>query len=173
MLKEADLADCVLESVKAHVAAIVSLDSVLAGSDRQRTAQALAKQYDTQIADNERQLEKVAGFKSKLYENMVSGIITKEEFKTLKTKYTADEERLQLAVESLQEERADALAGKAERLLWMEHFKRFEGLTELERRTVVNLIQSVRVMSKTELQIAFNYHVEYAEALSLLRKEAA
>ena len=173
MLKEADLSECVLESVKAHVANIVSLDSVLAGSDKQKTAQALARQIEAQIADNERQIEKTTGFKAGLHENMISGILTKEEFKALKAKYTADAERLRRANETLLEERAEALAGKAERLLWMERFKQFEGLCELDRRAVINLIQSVRVMSKTELQITFNYQEEFEQALALLRKEAA
>jgi hypothetical protein len=47
---------------------------------------------------------------------------------------------------------------------WTEHFKRFEGLTELDRHTVVSLIQSIRIMSKTELQITFNYRLEYEQA---------
>lgn len=44
----------------------------------------------------------------------------------------------------------------------------FEGLNELDRRTVVNLIRSIRVVSKTELDFTFNYQAEYEQALHLL-----
>ncbi|MDR1209281.1 MAG: hypothetical protein LBK41_03050 [Clostridiales bacterium] len=44
-----------------------------------RAANALAKKYLGKISDNERQLEQSSGFKSALYENMISGIIDKED----------------------------------------------------------------------------------------------
>jgi len=173
MLKESDLMDCVLESVKAHIAGIVSLDSVLLGSAGQNTALELAKQANTQIVENERRLEQITEFKSTLYENMAGGVISKEDYKSLKIKYTADEQRLREALTALKAESKDLLDGKSERLKWLEHFRHFEGLTTLDRRMVVNLIQSIRVISKTELQITFSFQAEYEAALALLQKEAA
>ena len=173
MIREQDLIQCVLESVKGHIAGIASLDSVLAVSDGRKAAIALARQLGQQIEDNERQLAKTIGFKTSLYENMVSGLLTKDDFKTLKTKYAADELRLRDAIAALEEERSNALDGRAERLRWMEHLRKFEGLEELDRRTMVNLMRSIRVLSKTELSVTFHYQVEYAEALALLQKEVA
>ena len=167
-LKEAKLHDCVLDSLKAQIVNVTSIDAILAGSDGKRAAEALAKQYLTQIADNKRQLEKLSGFKSTLYENMIGGLVTKSEYGQYKAKYAADETRLRGAIETLQQKHEDVLAGKGERLRWMEHFKRFEGLAELDRRMVISLIQSIRVISKTELQITFNYQLEYDAALALL-----
>ena len=84
MIREQDLIQCVLECVKGHIAGIASLESVLAVSDGRKAALALARQLTQQIEDNERQLAKITGFKSSLYENMVSGLLTKDDFKTLK-----------------------------------------------------------------------------------------
>lgn len=173
MVKEADLRDCVLESVKAHISGIASMESVLAASDSRKAAELLAKQITGQIEDNERQLAAIGGFKASLYENMVGGLLTKEEYKALKSGYAADELRLRGAIDALETERENALDGRAERLRWMEHFKQFEGLRELDRRTVVNLIQSIRVTGKTSLDIAFNYQLEYEQALELLSDEVA
>ena len=172
-IKEADLAECVLESVKAHIANVVSVDSILARSDGQQMVSALIKQYTTQIEENERQLEKINGFKSKLYENMVSGIISKSDYKAFKANYNADENRLRDAIAGIKLELDDVRNGKSERLRWTEHFKRFDGLTEIDRRTVANLIQSIRIVSKTELAISFHFYSEYESALALLQKEAA
>jgi len=92
-LKEAELHEYVLECVKTQVNNIATLDSILAGSDGQKAAVALAKQYAAQIAENERQIEKAAGIKSTLYENMVTRLITKDDYKAMKAQYTADEAR--------------------------------------------------------------------------------
>jgi hypothetical protein len=173
MIKEDDLIGCVLDSVKAHIAAVASLESILAGSDGQKAARALVGQLDAQIGENTNQLDQILRFKASLYENMVTGLLFKEDYKMLKAKYAADEALLRDAISALAAERENALSGKAEHLRWTEHFKRFENLGGLDRRAVVNLLQSIRVVSKTELEFTFNYQDEYEKALHLIGKEAA
>ena len=168
MVRESDLIDCVLDNIKAHIANVASLDAILASDDGRRAASALTKQYRTSIEDDKSQLAQICGFKSKLYENMVSGVLSKEDYRTLKAKYSADEGRLRAAIEKLEGELEDVLAGKGERLKWTESFKRFGELAELDRRTVVNLIQSIKIMSRDELQITFNYQLEYDSARALV-----
>ena len=41
-------------------------------------------------------------------------------------------------------------------------------MSTLDRRAVVTLIQSVRVISKTELKINFRFEDEYKDALKML-----
>lgn len=173
MLKEAELSECVLESIKAHISNVASLETILAGSAGQKAALALAEQYAAQIHENERQLDKIGSFKAGLYENMVSGFLSKSDYKAMKVRYAANETRLRDAITMLTNKREDALAGKSERLRWTEQFNRFDGLTELDRQTAVNLIKSILVVSKTELQITFNYQDEYENVLALLRAEVA
>jgi len=172
-LKETDLSDCILESVKAHVANVACLEDVIAGSDARQVMDALAKQHAEQITENEKQLAQISNFKSSLYENMISGVISKDDYKSFKAKYMADEQRLRDAIGSLTVQLEDVLAGKSERLRWLEHFKRFGSLTELDRRTVVNLIHSIHVMGKTELAVTYHYQTEYENALAFLGRAVA
>ena len=172
-LKETELSECILESVKAHISNVASLESIIAGNDGQQLIESLANQYRAQIGENENQLEQIGGFKSALYENMISGILSKDDYKILKARYNADETRLHDAIVALNIQLDDTLAGKGERLKWTEHFKQFDGLTEIDRSIVINLIQSIRVVNKTELTITFNYQSEYEAAIALLRTEVA
>lgn len=172
-LKEDELTDCILENVKAHVVNVASLDEIISSSDSHKAAQALAKQYSIEIEDNERQLEKIGDIKRSLYENLVSGLIDQKEYKTLKSKFSADEDRKREAIEALTVKLEDILAGKEERLRWMESFRQFKDLQELDRRTIISLIQSIRVISKTELQITFHYQDEYEKVLRIIGEGAA
>lgn len=90
-----------------------------------------------------------------------------------RAKYIADIAHLQQALSKLRQELDDVLCNRSERLLWMEHFRQLEGITELNRKTVAHLVQSICVISKTEIQVAFNYQLEYEKAAALLKKEAA
>jgi len=172
-IKEIDLAECILESVKAHISNVASLDALLAGLDSTRIARELADNLTAQFTENERRLEQNRAFKAKLYENMISGNLSKDEYKSLKGKYTDDADILIKANERLQKEIDAVLACKHERLMWMEHFKNFDALESIDRKTVIHLIQSIRVTGKTELEITFNYQLEYENAVTVLRKEAA
>jgi DNA invertase Pin-like site-specific DNA recombinase len=172
-LKEEDLASCVLGSVKAHIRGIASVESMLLGNGIEEAGRNLARRIEVQIAENGRQLEKISRFKSSLYENMVGGILTKDDYRALKEKYASDEKALREALSALESERDDALLGKAERLRFTEHFRQFGELAELDRRIVVNLIESIKVNGKNELEFSFLYNDEYKKALALLGKEAA
>ncbi len=166
-IKESDLISCVLESLKAHIRNIASLETVLKSADTEALGRQMARRLEAQIAENQHQLKQTSAFKATLYENMITGLLSPEDYKTFKAKYLEDEKRLNQALASLRQELEDVKNHTSERLVWMEHFKKFEGLTELNRKTVTHLIQSVRVVSKTELQITFNYQPEYEKTLAI------
>ncbi len=56
-----------------------------------------------------KRMAKIEGFKTKLYENLVSGILTKEEFLSYKRKYNADIDLLKQAIAELNEKLTDVL----------------------------------------------------------------
>lgn len=172
-IKEETLHNYVLESIKAQIASIVSYDAVLANSNNQRAINAMAKHLLMQIAENEKQLDETYGFKSTIYENMVIGLINSEDYKTLKAKYNEDEARLRKAIIILQKQHDGVIAGRCDRLRWMDCFKRFDGIAELDRRIVISLIQNIRLISKKEMTITFNYQDEFAKASAILEEVAA
>ena len=173
MMREDELANCVLTSIKSHVANIASLDEVISKSSSQRVIDALAKQLRTQIANNDEQRKTANAYKATLYASLIKGIIEKDEHAALKSKYEADIAALTAANEMLETELAETLGGKSERLKWIEHFKHFEDLAALNRRTVINLIESITIKGKHSLKISFSFQSEFDRALALVEKEVA
>jgi len=171
MIKETDLIDCVLQSTKAYIGNIISLDELLNDMSAVHISRGLVKKYTAQIRENENQLEQIKQFKSTLYEKFVSSFISGEEYKYMKSQYTADSERLEAAITSLRQELENVTNNTSERLKWMEHFKRYEGLEELDRKVVIHLIQSIRVIGKSMYDITFNFDDEYKKALMLLAEQ--
>jgi hypothetical protein len=109
-------------------------------------------------------------FKARLYENMVQGMISKEEFIAYKNKYTRQAERLREANRDLQAKIQDVLENRSERNRWIRHFTQFASLEELDRKAVVQLIQTITVLGKDELRIRFNYDEEYKRAKALAER---
>lgn len=103
MLKESSLIDCVRDSLKAYIGNIASLEALLTGIDQSSINQALAKEYSDHITDNERRLEQVLEFKARLYESLVGGMLTKEEYASYKAKYTKQAEDIRESIRVLKE----------------------------------------------------------------------
>lgn len=150
--------------MKAHIANIASLDTVLSAAGSDRAASALARRYRAQIDENKRRLAEAAGYKIGLQKHLISGDISKADYKALKASYAEDAQRLQNAVQKLTRELDDILAGGSERQRWIERFGEVSNLTELDRRTVVYMVHSICIAGKETLDITFNYQPEYSKS---------
>ena len=171
MVKENDLIECVLENIKVYVANIAEMEIILESIDADHMARELSRSLIEQLSENERRLDKIKEHKAGLYESMINGILSKEEHKALKAQYAQEVDTLIEANVQLEKEIDEADNCKHERMAWINHFKEFENLNELDRKTVIHLIHSIRIVSKTEIEITFNYQSEYDIILELLQPE--
>ncbi len=138
MLKESSLIDCVRDSLKAYIGNIASLEALLSGIDQSSINQALAKEYSDHITDNERRLEQVLEFKARLYESLVGGMLTKEEYASYKAKYTKQAEDIRESVRILKEKLSEVLENRSERNRWISQFTQFSTLETLDRRALIH-----------------------------------
>jgi len=168
MLSEKDLTNVVLNSIKKKIAAVISLDDIIKTIDAESQGQIIADKLIVQLNENGRRLEQILRFKAGLYENMAGGVITKDEYKTFKAKYTTDADALEEANAKLKQEIDDALSCKTERLKWVEHFKQFASLGNINRKAVSVLVKSIRVIGKREIAIDYNFQEEY-DAVAQMR----
>lgn len=168
MIREDVLVQCVLACLQAHIKSVISLEELLDNISEERINRSLIESYKVQIMENEAQLSQMISFKGSLYENFVNQIISKEEYKELNRHYLTQVEKLQEAVSLLHQKMEQALDNTNDRLKWAQQFREFETMSTLDRRAVVTLIQSVRVISKTELKINFRFEDEYKDALKML-----
>ena len=104
---------------------------------------------------------------------MMIGNLSKDEHKSMKGQYSREADALIAANAKLHTEIEAVLSCKHERMAWTEHFRKFENLSVIDRKTVIHLIHSIRVLGKKEIEITFNYQLEYENAGEVLRKEAA
>ena len=66
--------------LKGYIDNVVSLEAMLSNIDQESINREHAREYAEHIAENERQLEKTLHFKANLYESLVDGAVTREEY---------------------------------------------------------------------------------------------
>lgn len=151
MLKESDLIECVQDSLKGHIENVASLDALLSSISQERINRELAQEYAAQIRVNEKRVAQTEGFKAKLYENLVSGILTKEEFLSYKRKYNADIELFQKAIAEWNDKLTDVLENRSERNRWINHFMKFSTMEDIDRRGKPHCISAQTCYNKYRL----------------------
>lgn len=104
----------------------------------------------------------------RLYESLVGGMLTKEEYASYKAKYTKQAEDIRESVRVLKEKLTEVLENRSERNRWISQFTQFSTLETLDRRALIHMVQSIRVRGKKELDITFTHEDEYKKALQLL-----
>jgi len=167
-IKEAELTGCALGIVKSHIDNVASLEAMLSGIDQDRLNREQVKRYTGRIGSSEKRLEQINGFKASLYENLVGGVLSKEEFLTLKNKYSDEARQVGETIANLQRDLDDVMENRSGKNQWMEHFKRFSSMEELDRKAVIQLIQSICIIDKNNIEISFNYQSEFDKAMSML-----
>ena len=73
------------------------------------------------------------------------------------------------SIRVLKEKLADVLENRSERNRWISHFTQFSTMETLDRKAVVHMIQSIKVIGKKELEITFTYQDEYQKAIQLIQ----
>jgi DNA invertase Pin-like site-specific DNA recombinase len=170
MIKESELTECVQSSLKAHINSVVSLNSLITSISRERINQGLVQEYTGYIKSNEEQLARVEKFKRNLYESLVSGALSKEEFLQYKQEYSAKAEEIKKAIEDWNGKLSEVLENRGERNRWLNHFLQFAEMEEIDRSVVSRLIQSIKISADKQIEVRFNYQDEYQKAADFIKQ---
>ena len=93
-------------------------------------------------------MEQALEYKTRLYESLITGTISKEEYTDYKARYTRIAENAKESIRVLKEKLADVLENRSERNRWISHFTQFSTMETLDRKAVVHMIQSIKVIGK-------------------------
>ena len=101
--------------------------------------------------------------------SLITGTISKEEYTDYKARYTRIAENAKESIRVLKEKLDDVLENRSVRNRWISHFTQFSTMETLDRKAVVHMIQSIKVIGKKELEITFTYQDEYQKAIQLIQ----
>lgn len=164
MIREEDLIQCTLHSLKIHINNVISLDEILTGADKNSINEHRLNKLNDLIKVNQDKIIEINTYKATLYENMVDGILSKEEHKKFRSKYNLEIEYIRDEINEFEEEIENIKNEESSK--WINYFREFAEVNELNRKIVISLINSIIVKKKNLININFNYKEEYEEKLS-------
>ncbi|NCC69634.1 MAG: DUF4368 domain-containing protein, partial [Clostridia bacterium] len=127
-------------------------------------AQKLQRQVDAKRAE----LERLNKLLMSLYENLADNIITRDEYARLKRNYSVRAEEAERTMKALKDALTDLREKGGSGKAWVEHLRRYENLTELDRSAVVSLVDHILVHEDKCVEIRYRWQDEFEWQLDIL-----
>lgn len=154
-IRDKALEKIVLESIQKQIQYVISLAGLLEMAGAAPFQKAGARKIQERMESRQREADRYHRLLESLYENMMDGIITREEYCELKKNYTELRSEAETQAERLQDEMIRTLEN-ADGNGWMEQFKKYRNITELDRTAVVSLIDRIFIYRDRHVDIIFN-----------------
>lgn len=163
------LEEIVLDSVQKRIAAVAELDGLLATADTAPLRTAEAVKVQRQLDEKKTEYERLQKLLMSLYENLTDGIIDKAEYLRLKESFSQRAAETEKQMDALRE-RITTIRTQTTDMSWMENFKRYRNLTELDRRVVVTLIDKIMLYENSVVKIFYRWQDEFAWQMDILHQ---
>ena len=164
----------VLASIQGMIDSAVEMDKLIKRINSSPVKKKESSHISSAIDTHTAELEKLKGMIIDLYPDWKSGIISKEEYFTLKEQLTEKTTSLEKALENLKRTNEEFKNGITEDNDFISHFKKYGKIDTLTRAMVVELIDKIYVHEGGRITISFKFTDAYEKALEYieLNKEA-
>lgn len=165
---EAKLEKIVFGLVRDQINLVCEVDKVLSYIAGLPEQQRKVFDYDAQMAKLEEEIKRFQDLKLNLYSDMADGVISKEEYLEFRTGYDRRIQERQRAMGEIREERQLTVQKNDRHSEWIELFRQYENITELQRAVVVNLIERIVIYDAKHIEVTFRYQDQLNQSLQYI-----
>ena len=103
-----------------------------------------------------------------LYPDWKSGILTQEEYLTIKANLTEKVKQLDEMMKNMESTAQQYAKGVDQENGFLAHFRKYGNINKLTRQMLVELVKEIRVHEGGRLEITLNFQDEYTELMEYL-----
>ena len=156
-LKVEKLEKAVLETIQLHIELLVDTEKVLNEVNKLNIKKIVNENIENIKQEKNKEMEKLIDLKIGLYEDWKNNYITKEEYFNYKQKYEQNIEKIKEIIMNLQKQKNNQnkiISGNSK---WIEDFKIYKNITELDRSIIMELIDYIEVHENKKITIHFKF----------------
>ena len=105
---------------------------------------------------------------AELYPDWKNGILTQQEFVTIKAKLSEKIEKLDHAIQNLEDTAKQYESGVDQENAFLTNFRKYGTITELTRPMLMELVKEIRVYDKDRVEIELNFRDEFTHLIEYL-----
>lgn len=163
----------VLQSIQMQVALAVDMDMAIA-----EIQEKMNRNTDKDVLLNALQIQRkkeqeITDMVLELYPDMKSGLISREEFVSLKSKFDSQKKEIQEKINSLEQKLKNLEQGQQDKNEFLESFMKYRNIKSLTREIIVELIDMIYVFEDGKIKLVFKYQDPFREAEEYIEKNKA
>jgi len=168
-ISESGLYNAIYETITLHIRECVQMSRLLDFINNMPLYQPNTEKLQRQITGKEAEISKLNSRMAELYEDYKDGILSKDEYISFKNIYSGQIVESEKALENLNHELDNIINNQDENCLWIEHFKKYQGIENLTRNIVVELIERITVFEGGKIEVRFRYHNSFENAVQYIK----
>lgn len=159
-----------LEALQRHIQEVIDLSDLLSMTDVVWLKKAGIQKLRARLDKKQEEIDRFQKLLGSLYENLADGIIDQEEYRELKRTYSRRRTNAEEQADGLRAEMAQAMNNSDNGCAWMDHFRKHQGITELDRALVVTLIDRILLYRDHRVEIVYRWQNEFQYQMDLLQR---
>lgn len=170
-IREDFLKEAVLKTIQNHINIVVKMSDLIESIEQipQRTTE--VRDFDKQIRDRNKEIEKYQNLKLRLYEDYHENFISEKEYKSLASIYDSKEANTLACISELLVKKEQCINGNSANQLWIKMFAAHKNVETLDRKLLLTLVDKIIVHSGRKIEIRFCYQDEFQMVKSALEKK--
>ena len=169
-LRDKALEEIVLSLLKQRINEVMCLSDVMGMVDAAQLQKANLRKLNERYLQKQKEIERNRVLLQKLYESLADSLIDRDEYQELKAVYSKHRAEAEEQAEAIQEQMGQEMAFGAESRVWIDRFRKYKNITELDRSAVVTLVERVLIFREHRVEIVFRWQNEYRAMLELLAR---
>ena len=170
-IREKQLYDAVLATIQSQIDLAVSMDQLVNDLKSQNVRAAKSSRLEKMLQLKEEEYEKVSRCRIDLYPDWKAGILSKDEYLSLKAKIGEQLEQIEIAIANIKEEISKYQSAPVSENKFISSFLRYRNIQVLTREVIVELIEMIYIHEGGTITIQFKYQDEYQRLLDLIDEQ--
>lgn len=170
-IREDALDMAILATVQAHIQVILNMDEALQQIESLTWEKRELSKIDTNITMQQLAVDKNCTLRMGIYEDLKDGIITRDEFLTLKEEFTQRIREAESMIERYERDKNSIMSGFNDQQGWLAQFREYSNISEMSRKVVVNLIERINIFENQEVEVVFKQKDQFADIVAFLETQ--
>lgn len=167
LISEKTVQEVVLDAVQRQIAVLADAEKIIQNSGTGNYKKTELHSLEQQLSVLHEEIERYKDLKTHLYQDMQDNIATREEYHEYNQRFTEKMHNAENALCELGKKKDKVFSEGKREHPWLEEFKHYQNITQLDRKAVVTLIDRIIVYRKDCLEIRFKYADEIHEMVTI------
>lgn len=161
-MRDVALEELVFYAAREYISCVIEQQNMLELVDATALTTAKSQKIQRQINLKQEEAKHCQKLRMSLYENMVSGLLEQDEYLELKQSYMMQCNDAERQAACLHTQMESLLEHGGTELSWMEVFKKYKNITNLDRSFAVSIIEKILIYKDRRIEIIYRWQDEFA-----------